>query len=301
MTRQEAGVLEQLADRVYYHTGYSGGNIGLVITARGAILIDTPMLPPDAREWRQGIAQQGADEIYGIVNTDYHPEHMLGNATFMPTRVFGHLLSAKPLARFRNSGREQLSNQYRDANLALSDEIMQLDIHDPEIMVADCVTLCLDSREIQVLYLEGHTPASLGVYLSTERILFAGDNITHNEHPIMSQCSSQAWIETLERIDAMDVDLIIPASGEPCDKQVIRPLYNYIAEMRERTEELYERGASRRECVDKIDMLDRFPVPEEQLTRMKRRVRENVEQVYTELRTVARRRRQRSRRPRPSS
>jgi cyclase len=301
MNKQEARVPEQLADGIYYHRGYSGGNIGLVVTARGAVLIDTPMLPPDARHWQQVITQLGADEIYGIVNTDYHPEHMLGNATFMPARIFGHMLSAKPLARFRNSGLEPLSNQYRDTNLALSDEIMQIDIPDPEIMVADCVTLCLDSREIQILYLEGHTPASLGVYLPTERILFAGDNITHNEHPIMSQCSSQAWIETLARIDAMDVDVIIPASGDPCDKQVIRPLHDYISEMRKRIEELYEKGASRRECVDKIDMLDWFPVPDDQLTRMKRRVRENIEQVYTEFRTVARRQRQRSRRPRRSS
>ncbi|MBN1401639.1 MAG: MBL fold metallo-hydrolase, partial [Anaerolineae bacterium] len=129
-------MLERLADGVYYHTGYSGGNIGAVITARGAVLIDTPMLPPDARQWRQVIAQQGAEEIYGIINTDYHPEHILGNATFMPTRVFGHGLSAKPLLKFRNSGLEQLSNQYRDTSPTLADEIMHLDIHDPEIMVA---------------------------------------------------------------------------------------------------------------------------------------------------------------------
>ena len=293
-------MVRQLAEGVYCQNEYSGGNVGLVVTKKGALLIDAPMLPPDARHWRAYLSQEGIGSIYGLVNTDYHPEHLLGNSALAPARVFGHTLSLKPIAKYGTTALEQFSHQYRDASPSLAEEIMRITITEPEIMVGDRLTLYLGDREIEVLYLEGHTPASLGVYLPEERILFAGDNIANNEHPVMSQSSSQAWLETLARIDAMEVDLIVPGAGEPCGKEVIQPMYDYITEVRERTGELYDQGASRRECVDKINMLDRFPVPDASLARIKRRCRENVEQVYTEYRTVARRQRLKDRRTRRS-
>ena len=141
-------------------------------------------------------------------------------------------------------------------------------------------------RRVQVLYLEGHTPASLGVYLAEERILFAGDNIVNNEHPAMYQANSLAWLETLDQIRRLDVALIIPGSGEPCGKEVIEPLEDYIREMRRRVAELYHGGASRRECVEKVGLFDYYPIPDSQASRIKRRRRESVERVYAEIRTL---------------
>ena len=104
----------------------------------------------------------------------------------------------------------------------------------------------------------------------------------------MGQCVSLEWQNTLRQIKAMDIDLIIPGVGEPCDKQVIDPMIEYIGEMRRRILDLFQNGASRRECVDKVGMLDWFPVPEEHAAAIKKRRRENVERVYTEIRTALR-------------
>jgi len=281
-------VLKELADGVYIEDSFEGGNVGLILTGRGAILVDTPMLPPQARQWQATLERMGAEKVYGIVNTDYHPEHFLGNHFFMPTRVFGHELALKPLSKYKNL-LEQLANLYREKDPLLAEELAQVAIHPPEIYVEDRVTLYL-GRKVEVLYLEGHTPASLGVYLPKERILFAGDNITNNEHPSMYQANSEAWLRTLKRIEEMDVDIIVPGVGNPCSKDVISPLYDYIAEMRRRVNEMFEAGASRRECVEKVGMLDWFPIPEGQSSLVKRRRRENVERVYTEIRLAHRKR-----------
>ena len=290
-------MLRELTEGVYLEDGYRGGNVGAIMTERGALLVDAPMLPSEARAWKSALKQIGIEQFYGLINTDYHPEHFIGNAVFMPTRLFGHELSSKPIAKYATSGLEQLANTYRESAPALAEEILSIAIHEPEIMVGDRLTLYLGERVIEILHLEGHTPASLGVYLPKERILFAGDNVTCGDHPTMYQCNSLGWLESLVRIQETEVDVIVPGVGPACGKEAIEPLYDYIHELRERVSEMYERGASRRECVDKIDMLNRYPPSEEALSRVKRRCRENVEQVYTEIRTNARKRRQKVRAP----
>lgn len=284
-------MLRELANGVYLEDGFAGGNVGLLLSERGALLVDTPMLPPEARQWQLSLMQMNVGEIYAIVNTDYHPEHLIGNASFMPVRTFGHELSARPIARYRRSALEPLSALYRDSDPTLADEILQVEIRLPQLSVSDRVTLHLGDRRVQVLHMEGHTPASLGVYLPEERILFAGDNIVNNEHPTMYDASSLAWLDTLELIRGMGVDLIVPGQGEVCGKEAIHPMRDYIVEMRRRITELFEEGAARRECVKKVGMLDWFPIPDGEATRIKWRRRRNVERLYTEIRIAHRGRR----------
>jgi cyclase len=287
----EVKVLSELAPGVFVETGFEGGNVGLVMTERGALLVDAPMLPNEAREWQATLREMGADPYYAIVNTDYHPERMMGNGFFMPTRVFGHEASLKPIAKYDGALQEQFSARYQDSYPVLAQEIREMRIVGPEIAVGDGVTLYLGERRAEVLFLEGHTPASLGLYLPEERVLFAGDNITHSEHPALFQANSLAWLGTLDRIRAMDVEIIVPGSGAPCGKEAIELLHAYIVEMHARVKELFQKGASRRECVEKVGMLEFFPVPREQEALIRRRRRESIERVYTEVRMAVRKRR----------
>jgi len=277
-------LLNEIAPGVLVETEYEGGNVGLILTERGALLVDTPMLPTEARQWQWRLSQLYVKELYGLVNTDYHPEHVLGNGVFMPTRIFGHEFSTRPLARYKPTVLEQVSAAYRDKDPQLAQEIMDLEIYGPELCVEDRLTLYLGERTIEILHLDGHTAASLGVYLPHERVLFAGDNIVNNEHPVMVHANSQAWLDSLARMQEMDIDILVPGTGAVCGKEAIAPLQAYIRDMRERVTEQYQKGASRREAVDKVGMLDSFPVPESQATRIKRRRRESIERVYAEIR-----------------
>ncbi|MBC7237307.1 MAG: MBL fold metallo-hydrolase [Chloroflexi bacterium] len=283
-------MLRELAEGVFVEDGFEGGNNGLILTRRGALLVDTPMLPPEARQWQLKLMQMGIGDIYGIVNTDYHPEHFWGNAFFMPTRTFGNEQADRPIAKYRDSAMEKLAEEYRAHDPVLAQELAQLKIIPPEISVNDQVTLYMGDRQVQILHLSGHTPASLGVYLPELKILFAGDNVVNNEHPEMYDADTLGWLRTLKKLQAMDIDVIVPGRGEPCGKEALQPLYNYIVEMRRRVVQLFKEGASRRETVEKVGMLDFFPVPEEQLAEVKMRKRHSIERVYTEVRISIRNR-----------
>jgi len=51
---------------------------------------------------------------------------------------------------------------------------------------------------------------------------------------------------------------------------------------------MFRHGASRRETVEKVEVPDRFGLTEEQVARYRRRRRENLERIYTEIRLAER-------------
>jgi len=281
-------MLEELAPGVYISRDYWHGNVGLIASARGALLVDMPMRPWEAEDWCRRLQGEGVGPIFGVVNTDYHPEHMFGNAAVMPTRILGHDASLKPIEKYRTSGLDRLVEEIGEDDPALAAALAEVELFEPEIGVDDRVTLHLGDRRVKVIHMEGHTPASLVVYLPEERLLFAGDNLMNQEHPALYDANTEAWLRTLRRIRSMDVDVIVPGEGAPCGKEVIDPLIEYITEMRRRTAECFATGASRRDCVEKVGMLDFFPVPEEKATRIRERRRHSVERVYTEIRLAQR-------------
>ncbi len=284
-------MLAEIAAGVFCENGYEGGNVGYVSTGLGGLVIDTPPLPHQAREWQQRTAAIQPLPLYGLVNTDCHLEHMLGNDSFRGVRTFGHESSTRPISKYTPTLIEQYVGRFRDLPPGMAAEMEQIVLHDPEISVQDRLVIYAPDREVQILHLRGHTPGSLGVYLPQERVLFAGDTITNNEPPALAQADSLDWVETLDRIQAMEIDVIVPASGQPCGKEVIAPQRAYIADLRQLVQELFEGGASRRECVEKIEMPDYYPIPKGQETRIKRRRRESIERVYTEVRLSQRKRR----------
>lgn len=284
-------MLTEIAAGVLYENGYEGGNVGYINTDLGGLLVDVPPLPHQARDWQARASTLQPLPLYGLVNTDCHLERMLGNSVLNGLRTFGHESSARPISKYSPTLLEQFVGRFRDLPPGIAAEIEQTVLRPPEISVQDRLVLYTPGREVQILHLEGHTPGSLGVYLPQEQVLFAGDDIAVNEPPALAQANSQAWLETLDRIQAMDVTTIVPASGQPCGKEVIASLIAYIADMRRMVQELFEAGASRRECVEKIEMADYYPMPKGQETRLKRRRRESVERVYTEIRLAQRRRR----------
>jgi len=281
-------MLEELAPGVFLSRDYWHGNVSFITSERGALLIDMPVRPWEAKDWRHVLRENGVVTFFGLVNTDYHPEHMFGNEAVMPVRTFGHDAALKPIDKYKTSGLDRLVDDLAEDDPTLATGLADIEIFEPEVGVDDRVTLHLGDRQAQVIHMPGHTPASLVVYLPEERILFAGDTVWNREHPAMYDADTLAWIDTLRRMQGMDVDLLVPGEGEPCGKDVLAPLIDYIVEMRERTAECFATGASRRDCVEKVGMLDYFPVAESDTVRIKERRRHSVERVYTEIRLAQR-------------
>jgi cyclase len=279
--------MQQVGQGIYVETGYRGANIGFVITGEGVILINTPMVPSEARRWRDIIAELTDQEVIYIINTDYHPECIVGNHVFRGP-VIAHELTWKKMKTYGDSFRQRLVDTFRNEP-KVATELKRLRIVTPQITLTDRMTLHKGSKVLELIHVGGHTPASIVVYIPGDGVLFAGDVVVNGVHPIMNEANSKEWLDALTYIRRpwVRAEIIVPGEGEICDKEATRKLSQYIRQLRAKVRGLCSRGRSRSEIVASVaEMVDFFPVADEEREEAMQRLKANVERVYEEMRAI---------------
>jgi glyoxylase-like metal-dependent hydrolase (beta-lactamase superfamily II) len=89
--------------------------------------------------------------------------------------------------------------------------------------------LQVGTRELQLIEVgPAHTRGDTLVYAPAERVLFSGDILFSNAHPIAWAGPVSNWIAACDRILAMDVEIIVPGHGPLADLDAVRELRAYF-------------------------------------------------------------------------
>lgn len=274
--------MQQIGEGIYVETDYRGGNVGFVVTGEGVILINTPMIPHEARHWRDEIARVTEQKIIYIINTDYHPECVLGNRVFQAP-VIAHELAWRRMRSYGDSFRQRLVDSFRDEP-EIAAQFKGLRITLPRITLTQRMNLHKGSKELRLIHVGGHTPASIIVHIPTDGVLFTGDIVVNDMHPIMHEADSKEWLDALTYIRRpwVKADIIVPGEGEICDKAITKKLSTYIRRLRAKVRGAYWTGQSRAQLLSSVaELLDFFPTTDKE--EAKRRWKDNVERVYEEI------------------
>lgn len=256
--------MRQITARIYANTWdpeqvqIRGCNSCFVTTSEGIVVIDTPYLPTDAMRWRDEIAKRG--EVRFVINTEHHRDHVTGNYFFSGIVVssqgvkaaFGDTLGTPEDVRQRvketdPEGLYLVENyQPRPPTIAFSDRL--------NLYVGDCT--------FELIFLPGHTPGQIGVYLPQERIIFTGDNFTNGWQPSLAYCCPLEWVESLQRIEAMDVDTVVPGHGEVGNLKAVRVFRAFIQQCIDVVRDAISQGMSKEEAADRISFeTEAYPPP----------------------------------------
>ena len=279
--------MQRIGRDIYVETGYRGGNVGFVVTGAGVIMIDTPLLPPEARQWRDEIARVTDQEVIYIINTDYHPDCVIGNHVF-GAPVIAHELVWTKMKSYRDSFRHRLIDAFR-SEPEVAAGLKGLRIVTPQITLTDRMVLHKGNKELRLIHVGGHTPASIIVHIPGDGVLFAGDVVVNGVHPLMGEANSKEWLNALTYIRRpwVKAEVIVPGEGEICDKEATEKLSRYIRRLRARIRGMYATGHSRGEAIAAIaEMIDFFPTTDdEEGGEARQRLRANAGQVYEEMKT----------------
>jgi len=277
--------MKEIANNIYVETGFHGANVGAIITEAGAVLVDTPMIPADAWRWLRRIARLSKEGIAFVISTDYSPIRTLGNC-FFPAPSIAHENTWSEIKAHGEAALQRYIEHFKEKDPKTAANLADVRIVLPEITLTDGLAIHKGQRTIEIMFLGGHTPATLGVYVPDSKVLFSSDVVVNERHVNLSQAQSLEWRHSLERLSQMDIETIVPGHGEPCPASAIAPLIEYITEMRRQVQEQYQSGNSRRETVDKVraTMLERFPAPAGAKDALARQVRASIERVYEEIR-----------------
>lgn len=280
--------MQQIAERVYVEMAYYGGNVGCVVTDQGPILIDTPMLPRDARHWRDQIAQLTSLPFLCLINTDYCENRILGNA-FFEAPVVAHELTWEAVSGYGDAFRQQMANLLEPIDVEAAAEMSALKVVIPQITFTERMVFEKGTPLVRLIHLGGHTPATIAVYVPDEKILFAGDNVMVDTLPLLTRADTKQWLQALTTIRKMRVKTLVPGHGPLCDTSATQPLSEYIRMIRDMVRRHFQAGRSKSELSSLVSRLtDAYSIPEEGQEGLRSRIKTNLDRVYDEMKALYR-------------
>jgi len=226
-----------------------GGNAVAILTDDGVVMFDTSGTPASAQAIISELHKLTGKPVLYVINSHWHWDHWGGNQVFKAAWPNVQFLSSeknrdlmlnvavawnKPglehdLPDYIAQQKQELgaaeAKHASDAQLAQMRELLAADedflqqkrsvtYTFPNIVFSDSVTLLLGSREIHVLHARAITPGDTYVYLPKEKILIAGDILVNPIPFAVGGSYPQDWIATLQALDALDVETIVPGHGE---------------------------------------------------------------------------------------
>lgn len=120
----------------------------------------------------------------------------------------------------------------------------------PDVTFTDRLTLYMGNREIQVLnYGRAVTPGDAFLYLPRERVVATGDLLV-NPVSFALGVYPTGWLQALEKIDALETEVIIPGHGEPLrDKILLHATMDVFKELLRQGKDARARGLKAGEAL----------------------------------------------------
>jgi len=275
-TREEA--MQQVTENVYVETGFQGCNPGFVVTREGVVMVDTPQMPADALRWRDEIATHG--QVRYLINTEPHGDHFTGNHFFEGTVVAHEGTREAILASPVDQLRERLQQVAPDSLPLLEG----FGYRPPTITLSERLTLYVGKHTLRLINHPGHTPYQVAVHIPEEGLVFTSDNIFHQVHPFLHQAVPYEWLDSLDRLQELDAEFLVPGHGEVCTPDYIPEMKAVIQAWIGAVSDAIDRGMTLEEAQDTISLLERYPMQpgNEAMGPMLQRM--NVDRLYEVLR-----------------
>jgi cyclase len=280
-------MIREIVPNVFVETEYHGANVAFIVTGEGVILVDSPMLPKQARQWLKEIQKRTHEPVRYIINTDHHRAHIVGNQHFPSAKVIAHENAWKEMRSYGDSFRTRLLNMYRDRMPdAVAEWEENLQIVKPHITFTSRSVMFKGDKEIHLIAVGGHTPATSVVYLPHEKLLFAGDVVVTNRPPFLSQGNTKEWLEALTYLRKLRYDILIPGHGELTGKESTEKMSEYLRMVRRKVRAAYQSGLSKGDTARSLAHLVRFwPIPPFEKPKADRRFKSGLGRVWNEIRT----------------
>lgn len=263
--------LQEVGSGIYAYLQPDGGwgwsNAGLLSDGDNAMLIDTLF---DLRLTRAMLDEMrrrvpAAAQIGTLINSHANGDHTFGNSLLAGAEIVASERTAREMEEIPLL--ETMRRQKSDAGrLGIAGrmfaEILAPFDFEPVTMVyptrtfSDTLALSLGSKQVELIEVgPAHTKGDILVHIPSDRVLFAADILFIDSHPIMWEGPLENWVGALNRILAMDLEVIVPGHGPITDKHGVRELRDYFAYIDGETRALHDAGIPVHEAARLIDLV----------------------------------------------
>jgi len=267
--------MQKVTDNVYVENKTSICNTSIVVTKEGVVVIDTPMVPANAKKLAAEIAKFGP--VRYVINSEPHSDHIAGNCYFGGT-VVAHEGTRRAILAARVDDIKGMLQWTAPDSLPLDKAFR---FRPPDITLSERLTLYLGEHTFQLISMPGHTPYNLAVYVPEERVVFASDNVNLGT-PVFRDSLPCEWLESLKRYQQLDVDKVVPGHGEVAGKDCFAQMSSLVQSWIDVVADAIAKGMSLEEAQEKVPLAEQFSqMPKEGPAANFMRM--NIERIYLAL------------------
>ena len=241
--------------------GYS--NSGL-INRGGGLVVDTFWDLPHTRQLIEQYARVWRKPAQRVLNTHHNGDHCWGNQLFAGAEIIGHRLCAASFGKERPEAMQAVKTQAATGNNpALAGFARALEAYDfsgieltpPTTLIDERLTLDLGGVRADLLYVgPAHTAGDVIVHLPERRVVFTGDILFRLCTPIGWEGTFANWLAALDRIVALDPEVIVPGHGPLCGIEGPREMRAYLVYVRDEARRLFAAGVPVLDAAKRIDL-----------------------------------------------
>ena len=258
--------MEQVTPTIFTNTNLRGCNPSFVVTSDGVVVIDTPQLPTRA------VAMRAEAESYGpiryLINTEHHVDHIFGNYFFKGAGavvehrgLYDNFMVVTPdLDPFAYALEAIPTDDPEGASIVPDRDTYFADPNKGTIVFTGDLTLTVGDRTFRILHTPGHTPGQVAVYVPEERVVFTGDTVFCECQTWLMTSNVDQWIRALDRIQALDVDHVVPGHGPVTTAQYLDTQRSNLLDWKAAVAAAVAAGWTREETMARVNFADRYPV-----------------------------------------
>jgi glyoxylase-like metal-dependent hydrolase (beta-lactamase superfamily II) len=261
--------LQEVGDGLYAYLQPDGGwgwsNAGLVVDGERTLLVDTLYDLALTEQMLQAMrrAVPAAAQIDTLVNTHANGDHCYGNQLVGGARILASERTAAEMPELPPAAMAALLEQapamgqlgafFQECFGAFDFKGIELAL--PDETFAGELTVNVGDRELALIEVgPAHTRGDTLVHVVNERVLFSGDILFSQAHPIAWAGPVSNWIAACDRILAMNVEVIVPGHGPLADLDAVRELRAYFEYLYDEARACHGKGMTALEATRSISL-----------------------------------------------
>ncbi len=264
--------LHDVGDRCYAWIQPDGGwgwsNAGLVVDGDRSLLVDTLFDLKLTRAMLSGMrdAEPAATRRFDmLVNTHANPDHCNGNELVAEAEIIASRAASEEMAAQSPDRLAALMRQAPDMGETGRFLLEAFGAFDFEGIKQTLPTMTFegeyrtrvgDKAILLKQFGPCHTTGDILVYVPDERLIFTGDILFIESHPILWAGPVTNWITACDHILELSLDMVVPGHGPLTDKHGVRAVRDYLVYVREEAKTRFEAGLSVYDAAMDISLAD---------------------------------------------
>lgn len=243
-------------------------NAGLIVSGGRTLLVDTLMSVPLTRTMLDEFARvPGGGRIDRVVNTHANPDHFFGNGLVADAEIIATAETKREMAGFDPrmlAGLAAHHDRMGDAGAFLYETMGRVfdfagvdEVTLPTRTFDRSLSLTVGDKTVELADLgPAHTASDTIVWVPGDRVVFTGDLLFNEGHPIMWAGPVENWIQACRHILSLDPAVVVPGHGPITDTAAVAGLLAYFEYVRDEARRRFDAGMGWKEAARDINLAE---------------------------------------------